>query len=146
MNAQIFSILIALLAGTIVAVQTSLLNVAGKQLGAINTGLLSLAFGGFVALALILIKRGIDPAQLRVSIWYVVGAGGMGILILTGISFVVQRVGVTAGLAGVILGQLLVAFLIDTFGWGGTAIAFDIRRVIGLALLAVGLYLVLPRG
>jgi uncharacterized membrane protein YdcZ (DUF606 family) len=59
---------------------------------------------------------------------------------------VVQRVGVTAGLAGVILGQLLVAFVIDLLGWGGTTVPFELRRVIGLALLGVALYLVLPRG
>jgi bacterial/archaeal transporter family-2 protein len=142
---QLFSIFIALGAGALVAVQTALLNVAGKNIGAINTGLLSLVTGGVVALTVVLIKRGVDLAQLRTSIWYVVGAGSLGILILTGISFVIQRVGVTAGLAGVILGQLLIAFLIDTFGWGGAAIPFELKRVIGLALLSVGLYLVLPR-
>ncbi len=148
---QLFSILIALGAGALVAVQGGLLNIAGKQLGAINTGLLSLVTGGGVAVAVLLVKRGLDPVgfnpeQLRTSIWYVLGAGSLGIFILTGISFVIQRVGVTAGLTGVILGQLLVSFLIDTFGWGGAAIPFELRRVIGLALLIVGAYLVLPRG
>jgi bacterial/archaeal transporter family-2 protein len=146
MTTQIFSIILSLGIGALIAIQSSWNGVAGRQLGAINTGLLSLAAGGLVALAILLVKRGIAAEALRSSVWYVVGAGVLGILILAGISFTVQRVGVTAGLAGVILGQLLVAFLIDTFGWGGAAIPFDIKRVFGLLLLAVGVYLVLPRG
>jgi bacterial/archaeal transporter family-2 protein len=143
---QTTSVLLALLAGALVAVQTALLNVAGKQLGAINTGLLSLSVGGLVAVVILFFKRGLEFEQLRTSGWYVLLAGSMGIVILTSIAFVVQRIGVTAGLAGLILAQLIVAFLIDTFGWGGAAIPFELRRVFGLALLAVGVYLVLPRG
>jgi bacterial/archaeal transporter family-2 protein len=143
---QVTSIVLALLAGALVAVQSALLNIAGKQIGAINTGLLSLSVGGLVAIVILFIKRGLELEQLRTSGWYVLLAGSMGIVILTSIAFVVQRIGVTAGLAGLILAQLVVAFLIDTFGWGGPAIPFELRRVLGLALLAVGVYLVLPRG
>jgi bacterial/archaeal transporter family-2 protein len=145
MNAQVFSIVLALLTGALIAVQSSWNGVAAKQFGAINTGLLSLAAGGLVAMVILAIKRGVPSDALRSSAWYVIGAGVLGIVILAGISFVVQRVGVTAGLAGVILGQLFVAFLIDTLGWGGTAIPLETRRVIGLLLLSVAVYLVLPR-
>jgi bacterial/archaeal transporter family-2 protein len=143
---QVFPIVLALVTGALIAIQSSWNGIAGKQLGAINTGLLSLAAGGFVAIIILLVKRGVASDALRSSGWYVVGAGVLGIIILASISFVVQRVGVTAGLAGVILGQLLVAFVIDLLGWGGTTVPFELRRVIGLALLGVALYLVLPRG
>jgi bacterial/archaeal transporter family-2 protein len=145
MSTQIFSIVLSLAIGALIAVQSSWNGVAGKQLGPINTGLLSLAAGGLIAIIVLLIKRGVAADGLRSSAWYVVGAGVLGIVILAGISFTVQRVGVTAGLAGVILGQLLVAFLIDSFGWGGTVVPVETRRIIGLALLGVALYLVLPR-
>jgi bacterial/archaeal transporter family-2 protein len=141
-----FSIILALATGALIAIQSSWNGLAGKQLGAINTGLLSLVAGGFVSLVVLVIKRGVTSETLRSSVWYVVGAGVLGIVILASISFVVQRAGVTAGLAGVILGQLLVAFLIDTFGWGGTPIPIETRRVIGLLLLGLAVYLVLPRG
>jgi bacterial/archaeal transporter family-2 protein len=140
-----FSIVLALATGALIAIQSSWNGLAGKQLGAINTGLLSLVAGGFVSLVVLVIKRGVTSETLRSSVWYVVGAGVLGIVILASISFVVQRAGVTAGLAGVILGQLLVAFLIDTFGWGGTPIPIETRRVIGLLLLGLAVYLVLPR-
>lgn len=143
---QLFPIVLALATGALIAIQSSWNGIAGKQLGAINTGLLSLAAGGLVAIIILLIRRGVVSDALRSSVWYVIGAGVLGIVILASISFVVQRVGVTAGLAGLILGQLLVAFLIDTFGWGGTPIPVETKRVIGLLLLGVAVYLVLPRG
>lgn len=141
-----FSVVLALVTGALIAVQSSWNGIAGKNLGAINTGLLSLVAGGSVAFIILLVKRGVASDALRSSLWYVVGAGVLGIVILGSISYVVQRVGVTAGLAGVILGQLLVAFLIDTFGWGAAPIPIEARRVAGLLLLGVAIYLVLPRG
>jgi bacterial/archaeal transporter family-2 protein len=141
-----FSVILALVTGALIAVQSSWNGIAGKNLGAINTGLLSLVAGGSVAFIILLVKRGVASDALRSSLWYGVGAGVLGIVILASISYVVQRVGVTAGLAGVILGQLLVAFLIDTFGWGGAPIPIETRRVAGLLLLGVAIYLVLPRG
>ena len=73
-------------------------------------------------------------------------SGLLGIFIITGISFSLQRAGVAAGLATVILGQLALSTLIDTFGVGGAeAIPLSFQRVMGLLITALGVFLLLPR-
>jgi len=80
----------------------------------------------------------------------VVGAtalsGLLGILIISGISFSLQRAGVAAGLASVILGQLVLSAVIDTLGWGGVEpIPLSLTRVAGLFVAGLGVYMVLPK-
>jgi bacterial/archaeal transporter family-2 protein len=145
MNSTGFSTALALLTGALIAIQSSWSGLAGKQLGALNANLLGLIVGGTLSTIMLAVKRNM-PSEALASSGYVIGLGVSSILIGASISFVVQRVGVTTSLAGLLLGQLLVALLIDTFGWGGTVIALETRRVIGIILLGVAVYLLLPRG
>jgi uncharacterized membrane protein YdcZ (DUF606 family) len=52
-----------------------------------------------------------------------------------------------AGLAAIIAGQMAVGVLVDTFGLaGGEAIPLSLARLGGLALLALGTWVILPTG
>jgi uncharacterized membrane protein YdcZ (DUF606 family) len=74
-------------------------------------------------------------------------SGFLGVLIITGISFSLQRAGVAAGLAGVIFGQLVLSTLIDSLGIGGVEpIPFTVARAAGLLSAGFGVYLLLPKG
>jgi len=71
-------------------------------------------------------------------------AGALGILIITGVSFSLQRTGVAAGLATVILGQLVLSVIVDAKGGGGVApIPITWTRIAGLLVIAGGVYLLL---
>jgi transporter family-2 protein len=73
-------------------------------------------------------------------------SGTLGILVITGVSFSLQRTGVTAGLAAILMGQLLVGLIADSTGLGGVdPIPFEFRRVLGLGVMALAVYLLLPR-
>ena len=73
-------------------------------------------------------------------------SGLLGVFIITGISFSLQRTGVAAGLATVILGQLLLSVIIDRLGMGAAGvIPISIERIVGLIVIAVGVFLLLPR-
>jgi uncharacterized membrane protein YdcZ (DUF606 family) len=73
-------------------------------------------------------------------------AGALGILIIMGVSFSIQRAGMAAGMAAVILGQFLFGVVADTTGLGGLApIPLDFRRIAGLVGLAISVYLLLPK-
>ena len=140
-------LVLAVFTGALVAIQSLWNGIAGRQIGAVSTGLSSMVAGGAVALVLIGIqfaRQGV-PDGFRGSLGFLVGAGMLGVIILTGIAFAVQRIGVTAGLAGVIFGQLLFAFVLDTLGVGGTRIPLEPQRILGVALLGLALYLLLPR-
>ena len=73
-------------------------------------------------------------------------SGTLGILIITGLSFSLQRAGVAAGLATIILGQLIVSIIVDTRGIGGAEpIPLTIPRIGGLFVMAIAVYLLMPR-
>jgi transporter family-2 protein len=70
----------------------------------------------------------------------------LGIIIITGVSFSLQITGVAAGLATIILGQMTASLIIDAKGWGATAaIPVTLPRLLGLAAIAFGVFLLLPR-
>jgi transporter family-2 protein len=141
---------VALLTGAAIAAQSTLTSRAGSQIGDIRTGLLTNALGGIIAGSLVLVWLLLEGPQAWRVPRLVVGitslAGLLGILIITGISFSLQRAGIAAGLASVIVGQLVLSTVIDTFGFGGTEqIPLTGARVAGLVLLGVGVYFMLPR-
>ena len=157
----ILGILAALLTGTAIAMQSSLNGRVGAVIGPIRTGLAVNALGGSLALiviaVLVLLARGNvipgpfsaarEAGKVGATFLMLLAAGFLGIIIISGISFAVQGVGVTAGLAAVILAQLVVGLVIDAVGGGSMdAIAIDLRRVAGIIAMAVGVYLLVPRG
>jgi uncharacterized membrane protein YdcZ (DUF606 family) len=69
-------------------------------------------------------------------------AGALGIAIITGVAFSLQRTGV----AIIILGQLVVSVIVDTRGVGGVEpIPLSVQRVAGLLVMAVAVFLLMPR-
>lgn len=155
------AVLAALATGTAIALQSTMNGRAGAVIGPIRTGILVNAVGGSMALLIVLLTvlaggAGLIPTGLlsftgrTVPAWrlfsWIAFAGFLGITIIVGVSFAVQGVGVTAGLSAVILAQLLVGMLIDQVGGaGGIAIAIDLRRLAGVAAMALGVWLLVPR-
>jgi len=142
--------LVALLTGIAIAVQSTLTSRVGGVIGDIRTGILTNTMGGIAAGILMLIwllREG--PQTWRVPpvvIGVTALSGILGVLIITGISFSLQRAGIAAGLASVILGQLALSFMIDSIGIGGAEpIPVSASRIVGLLLAAFGTYLLLPK-
>lgn len=142
--------ILASLTGMAIAVQSTISSRMGAQIGDIRTGILTNLMGGLIAGGMMLIwilKEG--PASWKVPslvVGFTALSGFLGILIITGISFSLQRAGVAAGLAGVIFGQLVVSTLIDSLGVGGAEpIPFTLARGFGLLATGLGVYLLLPK-
>ncbi|HDD54717.1 MAG TPA: hypothetical protein ENG59_00555 [Chloroflexi bacterium] len=142
---------LASLTGMAIAVQSTISSRVGAQIGDIRTGILTNLLGGVIAGGLMLVwllKDG--PAEWKVppAVIGLTGLSGLlGVLIVTGISFSLQRAGVAAGLAGVIFGQLVISTLIDSLGIGGAEpIPFTLIRAAGLLTAGLGVYLLLPKG
>jgi transporter family-2 protein len=142
--------LLASLTGMAIAVQATITSRVGAQIGDIQTGILTNLMGGLLAGGMMLVwllKDGPESWKVTpVLIGFTALSGFLGILIITGISFSLQRAGVAAGLAGVIFGQLVLSTLIDSYGIGGAEpIPFTISRGIGLLVTGFGVYLLLPK-
>lgn len=151
-NPQIIALIVALACGLGVGSQASLTNAAGRLVGPTLTGLSVNFVAGVVSgviMAIIYLRQGIGLlSAIRGSTFTIlILAGLLGIAIISGAAYALPRVGVAAGLAAIILGQMVVAIIVDTLGLvGGQPIPLSWIRVGGLAFLALGTWLILPKG
>lgn len=142
--------LVALLTGIAIAVQSTMTSRVGSLIGDFRTGILTNTMGGIAAGSLMLIwllREGPETWKVPpIALGITAISGILGVLIITGISFSLQRAGIAAGLASVILGQLALSTVIDTVGLGGVEpIPLTTARILGLGITGVGVYLLLPK-
>jgi transporter family-2 protein len=160
---SILAIAAALGTGVAIAFQATLNGRVGAIIGPFRAGLLINALGGSLAILAMaawwclaagmgtpapgfagVVSAPVPTARL---FGWMAAAGLLGILVVVGVAFAVGTVGVTAGLAAVILAQLLVGLLLDRSGaTTGTPVAIDARRIIGVVAMALGVWLLLPQG
>ena len=146
------SLIVALFSGLAIGVQSTLISVAGKNTGAMLTGLLVNAFAGLAAgliLFVVYFRQGntVFSAIQAPTLGAIVVAGLLGIGIISGIAFALPKIGVAAGLSMIITGQMAMGVLVDTFGFAdGQPIPLNWARVGGLVLLALGTWLIVPKG
>lgn len=146
----ILGALSALATGIAIGTQSTLASRIGALIGNFRTGLWMSALGGTIAgvfIVLLLFVQGRNSLQIpSTALRMLILAGALGILIITGVSFSLQRTGVAAGLATIILGQLALSVIVDARGWGSTApIPFTWQRALGLLTMTVAIYLLLPK-
>jgi transporter family-2 protein len=136
--------------GVAIALQSYLSGRAGNIVGPIKTGLwtnfLGGALAGLIILVLLLLGKSTGSPLTKKAIEIILISGALGIIIIIGISFSINLAGVTAGVAAVFLGQMFLSVIADTSGWGGVEpIPLDLRRIIGLILMGLSVFLLLPR-
>ncbi len=75
--------------------------------------------------------------------WYALIGGVFGVFVLVGINFTYPRLGAVSTTFLIVTGQLLVSVLLDHFGLLGTQVRpIDLSRVLGIALLFLGVWLI----
>jgi uncharacterized membrane protein YdcZ (DUF606 family) len=73
------------------------------------------------------------------------GAGALGLAIVSTIAYSAGRVSVAAALAIMLVGQMAAALVIDAAGGSVVAVPVDARRLLGVAAMGLGAWLLLPR-
>ena len=146
----IIGAVIALATGVAIGVQSTISSRVGSLIGGVRTGLLTNLVGGIVAgsivLALVVFQGRSSWQVSSPAVIMLVISGSLGILIITGVSFSLQRTGVAAGLATIILGQLLISGIVDARGIGGVEpIPLTFQRVLGFAVMFLAVYLLMPK-
>lgn len=149
-NALLFGTLTALITGVLIATQATLSSRGGSIIGPIRTGILTNLGSGLFAIIFMLVTivwRMLEWRNLpQVTVWTLLFSGGLGILIVIGVSFSLRYTGVTAGTAAIILGQLLISTLVDATGLSGQApIPITWQRIAGLLVMGLAVFLLLPR-
>lgn len=143
--------MVALIAGLAIGVQSVFINILGQTLGTARSGL-GLHIGGtLIGVILVgfifLSNPNLKSVEITPQIMlYCLLGGGFGMVIVMSASFALPRVGLVAGQAAIIVAQLAVALTVDTFALaGGDPLPLDKQRLIGLLVVAVGAYLLLPQ-
>ena len=130
------TIILAILAGVCVAVQTSLTGAAQRTLGptvlvaisGLTTGACALLISFFVA----------KPEFTTRAIVYALASGVLGAVIVGSVSVAAGQGGVARALSLVIAAQLLAGLLLDAFGVFGAGADFTIPKALGVVLIIAG--------
>ena len=146
----LLALLAALGSGVAIGVQSNLTNLSGQSVGSVRTGLLLNLFGGLIAVTILtgmLLNGSFAPREVpRATVLMTALAGALGIGIVTAMAYALPRTGLAVGAAAVIAGQMVIGLVVDTLGLGGVdPIGLDARRLLGLAVMALAIVLLLPR-
>lgn len=133
--------------GCMIAMQSPVNAALARHTGTLEATFVSFAVGTCALGALCLaIGRGSAFQALQAPAWQWLG-GLMGALMVFASIASVPRIGVLSAILAMILGNLLMAAVIDNFGWFGVPVTpFGLRRAAGFALVLAGLYFILSRG
>ena len=141
------AVVMSISAGFAGSMQAAALGRLGDRVGTVEAvGFSTLVAGATGILVLLVARRSRSPASAHAfhqPLWMWLG-GILSAFIVLSITFAAPKIGVAAAIGLVITGNLVVAALIDRFGWFGVEqIPLDWTRVVGILLLAGGAALVL---
>lgn len=136
---------LAMVAGGIIAIQGVLMAGLGQRIGALASLLVITLISAVVLTPLVIAFPSFSNLVRSppISQWYMYVGGILGILILMIVMFLIPRIGAASTFIALVLGQSLLALLMDHFGFLGLAkTEIDVSRLLGLVLVTLGAYLV----
>ena len=148
MNNAISYSLIMLLAGLGIPIMATLNGGLAVKLNSPALAATILFLVGLVVAVIYLIFTEGVPSMLYVenTPWYFYSGGFFVMFYILSISWVAPRFGISNAVAFVLLGQLVAMSLIDHFGLiGASKYAVNTRRIVGLVLMAIGVFLTLNK-
>ena len=142
MNAIIPLIIIAAIGGTAITLQGQFMGLLDRNIGTKESVFITYAGGGILAGCIMLAARGGNLKAWQSVPWYTLGAGVVGLVIVGTIGYTVPRLGLTRAFTIIIATQLIVAALLDHFGWlGAMSRPLDLSRLLGIGILVLGVWL-----
>jgi transporter family-2 protein len=136
---QVITILIGLVGGVAVGIQSPVANSITQRVGS-AAGSLVIHVSGAVLSALVLVLRGGENIQNIGSIpGWTFGVGAFGLILFFTLNHTIPRIGVATAITLLIVGQLGAGMIVDHLGWlGVTPRAIDGQRLLALGLLLAG--------
>jgi transporter family-2 protein len=154
MNSTVtFGVLVALGAGIAIGLQGMFTTITGQAAGSPLRAGVAVHLTGLIVGVILLFGMNFfaapDAKPFELSPRFILFAflgGAAGMCILIGISTAFPIIGLGAGQAAAIFAQMLVGVIVDYYGFaGGEPIPLDWKRILGLFVLAIGIYLMLPQ-
>lgn len=136
-------LLIGLLGGVAVGLQSPLAGAMGQRLGGVASSLIVHLSGAIFSGLFLFLRGGEKIRDWHTLPWYMLCAGIFGLLLYMTISVTLPRLGSTMMVVLIIIGQLVTGVIIDHFGLLGVATRpVDLLRVLGILVLVLGAYLI----
>lgn len=133
------------IAGSFIALQAPINGMLGRTIGTFAAASVSFAIGTLALVAITLLVGGGfgDLGEARGISWYYLTGGVLGALYVTSALATVRVLGAGGVTAATITGQLVTAVVVDRLGvLGLEQRPLSVWRLLGIALLAAGTYLV----
>ena len=137
------SLLLAVLAGTAIALQSLFSGVLGRMVGVMESVFIIHLGGLAVSGAALIVLRGGHLAAWRSAPWYALCGGVLGVVIVGIYSYIIPRIGLAPSIAVAIAAQLVLGAVLNHFGLlGADPQPFTASRILGVAVLFVGTWLI----
>jgi transporter family-2 protein len=136
------TVLVGILGGIAVGIQSPIAGLMSQRIGGAASSFI-VHFSGAILSALLLWARGGEQIRNWQNLsWYMLGAGLFGVVLYLTLSHTIPRLGATAAMTLIIIGQLAMGMIIDQFGlFGAPFRPIDGWRVAAAVLLIAGGYL-----
>jgi len=139
----LFVILIGLLGGVAVGIQSPIAGAMGQKIGGTASSFIVHLSGAVLSGFLLFLRGGENIRAWQTLPWYMLIAGIWGLLLYLTISVTLPRLGGTMVITLIIIGQLIVGTIIDHFGWLNVPVhPVSVSRILGIAVLLVGGWLI----
>jgi len=144
MSNLITLLVIATVGGIAVTLQSRFMGTMTQLLGTRESIFITYGSGGLVIGLIMLWARGGNLGAWRAVPPYAFSTGILGLIIVGAIGYAAARYGLIATFGVLLVAQYGFAAAIDHFGlFGATVQPLDLQRLLGIALLLVGAWLVL---
>ena len=139
------AVLLTAAVGGLIALQAPINSQLGKKIGTFQAAFFSFLIGTVLLLVIAAFAKGglgRIPEARHLS-WYYLMGGVLGAVYVTSVLVTVRTLGAGGVVAATIAGQLSMAVVVDQLGILGVAKQpITALRVVGIALLAVGVWLI----
>lgn len=138
--AKILYLLLTVLGGAAMGVQSPVNAALGKRIGALEAGLVSFSIGTVLLLVLVLFfGHGQISGAAQAPKWELIG-GALGVFLVVTLIITTPKLGVLVALMAALVGQMIVSTIVDHYGLFAVDIApVNWERLLGLGLLLLGM-------
>ncbi len=136
-------ILFGLLGGLAGALQSQFLGVMQNKVGTLASTFVTYGLGGLAVGTVMVAFGGGKWSELRGLPWWVYTAGLLGLVVVSTLGITISSLGLGAGMTLFTSATLVLAAVIDNFGWFSEQTrTLDARRLAGIAVVVFGTWLV----
>lgn len=140
----IIVILVGMLGGVAVGIQSPIAGSMSQRVGGAASSLIVHVSGAIISGALLWARRGEEIENWGSLPWYMFASGIFGVILYMTLSYTLPRIGATTAIVLIIIGQLSIGMVIDQFGmFGVTPRAVDLGRLLAMVFLIAGGYLMI---